>query len=131
MTAAAALHYCVFHSCCCCSLCWAAWLCAEHCGGVLPESVGNHLFTDNNDNNTIATVFSTLSTEKINPDDTHWARVHQFVWKYLISFIFILSGRVLLCTSWCVSLCNCVILVNDISFSFLFAFTFFENGVTY
>ncbi|ORC90344.1 uncharacterized protein TM35_000081420 [Trypanosoma theileri] len=62
-------------------------MCAEHCGGVHLKSVGNHLFTVKN--NTIATVFSTLSTEKINSDDTHWARVHHFfVWKYLISFHF-------------------------------------------
>ncbi|ORC83154.1 uncharacterized protein TM35_000771160 [Trypanosoma theileri] len=110
MTAAAALRYCVFHSCCCCcSLCWAAWPCAEHCAGVHPESVGNYLFTVNNNNNIIATVFSTLDTEKINSDDTHWARVHQFVWKYLISFLFVLVSKVLLCTLCCVSLCNCVI----------------------
>ncbi|ORC83940.1 uncharacterized protein TM35_000531240 [Trypanosoma theileri] len=51
--------------------------------GFLPESVGNHLFTDNNNNNIFPTVVSTLSTEIINPDDTHWARVHHvFVWKY-------------------------------------------------
>ncbi|ORC82792.1 uncharacterized protein TM35_000841090 [Trypanosoma theileri] len=108
MTAAAALRYCVFHSCCCCSLCWAAWLCAEHCAGVHPESVGNHLFTVNNDN-IIATVFSTLGTEKINSDDTHWARVHQFVWIYLISFLFYTckqSIAVLLVLCFTLQLCD-------------------------
>ncbi|ORC90627.1 uncharacterized protein TM35_000084250 [Trypanosoma theileri] len=53
------------------------------------ESVGNHLFTAYNNNNIIATVFCTLSTEKMNPDDTHWNGVHHFfVWEYLISFHF-------------------------------------------
>ncbi|ORC82956.1 uncharacterized protein TM35_000811060, partial [Trypanosoma theileri] len=111
-----------------CSTPAAAALCTGLHGRVLstvvrslPESVGNHLFTANN--NIFATVFSTRSTEKINPDDTHWARVHQFVWKYLISFLFfILVSRALMCTLWCVSLCNCVVLVNDISFLFFICF---------